>query len=74
MENFDRERAKEYLRRLESLSQMIYACAEEAEECVGYAPMEGCERFMKALMEDLRKNLESVREAIDYWKYQLQEE
>ncbi len=74
MENFDRDRVKEYLRRLENLSQMLYACAEEAEECIGYAPVEGCERFMKDLNNDLRKSLQSLVEAIDYWKYQLQEE
>ncbi len=74
MENFDRERVREYLQRLESLSQMLYACAEEAEECASYAPVEGCERFMKGLTEDLKKNLESVKEAVEYWNYQLQEE
>lgn len=74
MESFDREKVKEYLQRLETLSSLLSSCVEEAEDCVSYAPVESCEKFMKSLTDDLRKNLQSVREAIDYWKYELQEE
>lgn len=54
MEKFDREK-KEYLKRREALNQMLYACAEETQDCAGYAPgraVRGSSGSFQKVLED----------------------
>ncbi|MEJ5338097.1 MAG: hypothetical protein ACK42C_09800 [Aquificaceae bacterium] len=71
MKNFDREKAVEYVKRLESLKDLLSACLEEVEVCASYAPVEGCEVFMKRLYDSLKEHQEAVQEAIEHWNYMV---
>ncbi|MCS7308404.1 MAG: hypothetical protein NZ526_07645 [Aquificaceae bacterium] len=73
MEKLDRERLQEYITKLESLRGLLSACAEEAEECMSFAPVQACESMLRDILTNIREKSQSVQEAIEYWQYQLEE-
>ncbi|MEN3028437.1 MAG: hypothetical protein ABDH29_04330 [Aquificaceae bacterium] len=73
MEKLKGERVQEYVKRLESLRDLLRSCESEGEECLTLASTEACKSMIRDLLHSLRSGIQSVGESIEYWQYQLEE-
>ncbi|MDW8096003.1 MAG: hypothetical protein RMI51_04310 [Aquificaceae bacterium] len=67
------EKLQEYLQKLESLRGLLNACESEAEECLGLAPSEACHKMIEELISSIKDRDNYLREAVEYWRHQLEE-
>lgn len=71
MIDLDKEKVKEYIKGLELLKAKNDELLKDIEKVAKHAPVEGCERFMKAMYDSLKQNSENIKGAIEYWQEEI---
>ncbi len=67
----DKEKVKEYVKGLELLKVKNDELLQDIAVVAKHAPVEGCERFMKAMYDSLKQNSENIAGAIEYWQEEI---
>ncbi|MFP3294243.1 MAG: hypothetical protein RXN80_02805 [Hydrogenobaculum sp.] len=70
-QEFDRQKVKAYTEGLKILKAKNDELLKDIENVAKHAPVEGCERFMKAMYDNLKQNSENISGAIEYWEGEL---
>ncbi|WP_425480524.1 hypothetical protein [Hydrogenobacter thermophilus] len=62
------------MERLKVLKDDMQGLIKDIQDTVPYAPVEGCELFMKRLYDAISEHLEAVSEAIEHWEWTANKE
>jgi hypothetical protein len=58
-----------YVEKLKIIEQDMQKLIKDIEDTVPYAPVEGCEIFMKKLYDSISEHLEAINEAVEHWEW-----
>jgi hypothetical protein len=70
-QQFDRQKVKAYIEGLKFLKAKNQELLKDIETVAKDAPVEGCERFMKAMYDALKQNEDNIKGAIEYWEEEI---
>ncbi|MGB9874494.1 MAG: hypothetical protein ACPLRS_05960 [Hydrogenobacter sp.] len=68
-QDISKEKLLSYVERLNVIKQDMQQLIGDIENTVPYAPVEGCEIFMKKLYDAINEHLEAINEAIEHWEW-----
>lgn len=73
-QNIPKEKLSAYIEKLNLLKEDLQKLATHIESTVPYAPVEGCEIFMKRLYDAINEHLEAINEAVEHWEWMANKE
>ncbi|MEZ0360813.1 MAG: hypothetical protein ABWK04_02785 [Hydrogenobacter sp.] len=68
-QDIPKEKLSAYIEKLNLLRGDLQKLMTHIESTVPYAPVEGCEIFMKKLYDAINEHLEAINEAVEHWEW-----